>query len=234
MRRYEIGPLAQHAGPSGVSRDMRLKLSAFRLGGPAVAFVAATLGSAALAAPAAATCRAPSGASAVHRSATVVVYRRARTPRSGNYWGCLRSSGRRTALPGFRTGRLVSSFRSAGRHLAFFVRELDGRYMTGTLGVRVFDLRAGKARRGVALDISSGDPQPLRFTSLVVTATGAAAWRETGRGDRIAARDLRGRRRVLASGRQGSIRDLVLRRGAIAQWRNDGELQRRRINRLGR
>lgn len=185
----------------------------------------------------AASCRAPSGASAVHRGATVVVYRRARTPTTASYWGCLRSSGRRTALPGSRSNtnrRTLSSFRSAGRHLAFFVEEADGRFMTATIGVRVFDLRARKAVRGIALDNSRSGPDRLRLRSLILTATGAAAWREVGRVDRVAARDLRGRRVVLASGPSGSIRDLVLVRGAMAQWRHDGKLQRRRINRLGR
>lgn len=196
---------------------------------------AATTGLGATAAADRGGCRAPEGASAVHRSQTVVVYGRARTPTTATYWGCLRSNGRRTMLPGSHTGRrALSSFRSAGRHLAFFVEEIDGRSMTGAVGVRVFDLGAGKAERGIALDISPGTPDRVRLRSLVLTARGTAAWREVGRVDRVAARDLRGRRRILDTGPRGSIRDLVLRRGAIARWRSDGKIRRRRINQLGR
>jgi hypothetical protein len=43
-----------------------------------------------------------------------------------------------------------------------------------------------------------------------------------------------GRHVVLASGPAGSIRDLVLIGDSTARWRNDGVLQSRRLDRLGR
>lgn len=224
---------APAAGP-GLRPRSDWPWSASRLTMAAVATAIAAGVAATPTAAAGSSCRAPEGASAVHRSKTVVVYRRARTPRSASYWACLRSSGRRTVLPGSRTGRTLSSFRSAGRYLAFFVEEIDARSMTGTVGVRVFDTRAGRAVRGIALFISPSDPDRTRLRNLILTARGTAAWREVGRVDRIAARDLRGRRRILDSGPRGSIGDLALRRGAVAQWRNGGEVKRRDINRLGR
>ncbi|HEX4345209.1 MAG TPA: hypothetical protein VHZ31_06565 [Solirubrobacteraceae bacterium] len=168
----------------------------------------------------------------VHRSASAIVYRRARTP---SYSGCLRSSGERTALPGSSSQRTLSSFRSAGRFLAFLADEQNLHDQTASVAVRVFDLRARKADRGVVLDSSPPTgPGRLRLSSLIVTATGAAAWRQTGREDRIGARDIDGRHVVLASGPAGSIRDLVLLGGTTARWRNGGVVQSRRLDRLGR
>jgi hypothetical protein len=199
-----------------------------------VAMVCATIAVVAPATKAASSlsCRAPAGAVAVHTGATVIVYRRARTPTTTSYWGCLRATGRRTDLPGASRQRAIASFRSAGRFLAFFVTEADFHSMTGTVGVRVFDLRAGKPIKGIALPTTSRLPQ-RRLHDLVLTATGTAAWRETGAEDQIAARDLHGRRRVLASGPPGSITDLVLMHGTTVQWRDPGGLRRRRIDRLG-
>jgi hypothetical protein len=175
----------------------------------------------------------------VHRSATAVVYQRRRANSTWNNWGCLRSRGRLVTLPGSRTSanqRLLSSFRSAGRYLAFFVEEIVGHDMRGTVGVRVFDLRRGQAVGGIAREItpSLSYPDRLRMRSLILTATGTAAWRETGHVDRIAALDLHSKRRVLDSGAPGSLRDLVLVGGKIAQWRSSGELRHRRIDQLGR
>jgi hypothetical protein len=142
------------------------------------------------------------------------------------------------ALPGSRTStnqRNLSSFRSAGRYLAFFVEEIVGHDMRGTMGVSVYDLRRRQLVRYTSREILSIDsPDRLRLSGLVLTATGTAAWRETGRVDRIAALDLHSKRRVLGSGAPGSLRELVLVRGAIAQWRNNGELRHRRIDQLGR
>lgn len=185
---------------------------------------------------AAASCRAPEGATAVYRNGTVVVYRRARAQTSASYWGCLRSTGRRTVLPGASSSRALSSFRGAGRYLGFVIENVDARSMTGRVGVRVFDLRAGRALSGVSLDVSPlpSAPDRLRFSRLVLTATGIAAWRESGRTDRIAARDAHGRRRVLATGPPGSLTSLTLARGITAQWRDAGQVRRRRIDRLGR
>lgn len=110
-----------------------------------VALVAATWAVGATATPAAAaSCRAPSGATALYRGTYAVVYRRVRPSVQGtaSYWGCLRSSGRRTTLPGSSAQRTLSSFRSAGRFLAFVAYEDNLRYMTANVAIRVFDLRA--------------------------------------------------------------------------------------------
>jgi hypothetical protein len=186
----------------------------------------------------AATCRAPEGASVVDRSATALVYRRQRAHSTANNWACLRSSGRRMALPGSRTStnqRNLSSFHSAGRYLAFFVEEIVGHDMRGSMGVSVYDLRRRRLVGYTSREILSIDnPDRLRLRSLILTATGTAAWRETGRVDRIAALDLHSKRRVLDSGAPGSLRELVLVRGTTAQWRSNGELRHRRIDQLGR
>jgi hypothetical protein len=186
----------------------------------------------------AAICRAPEGASVLYRSRTAVVYQRQRAHSTWNNWACLRSSGRRMALPGSRTStnqRNLSSFRSAGRYLAFFVEEIVGHDMLGSMGVSVYDLRRRKQVRSTSREILSIDsPDRLRLRGLVLTATGTAAWRETGRADRIAALDLHSKRRVLDSGAPGSLRELVLVRGTIARWRNNGALRHRRIDQLGR
>jgi hypothetical protein len=206
-----------------------------------VAAVVASATAAGAAAPdaRAATCRAPEGASVVYRSATAVVYQRRRASTTSTNWACLRSSGRRMALPGSRTStnqRNLSSFRSAGRYLAFFVEEIFGHDMRGSIGVSVYDLRRRKLVRHAWREILSvDDPDRLRMRSLVLTATGTAAWRETGGVvDRIAALDLHSKRRMLDSGAPGSLRELVLVRGTLAQWRNNGELRHRRIDQLGR
>jgi len=198
--------------------------------------VAATCAVGASPAPAA-SCRAPDGATAMHRSASAIVYRRTRPSFQGtaNYWACLRASGRRTTLPGSTAQHRPSSFRSAGRFLAFVVEENNFHNGTASIGIRVFDLRAGKPVRGIVLPSSPpDDPDRMRFSNLILTATGAAAWRQTGRIDRIGARDVRGNHVVLASGPRGSIRDLVLIDGTTARWRNGGGLQSRRLDRLGR
>jgi hypothetical protein len=186
----------------------------------------------------AATCRAPEGASVLYRSATAVVYQRRRASTTRNDWACLRSSGRRMALPGSRTStnqRNLSSFRSAGRYLAFFVEEIVGHDMRGSMGVSVYNLRRRQLVRYTSREILSIDsPDRLRMRSLILTATGTAAWRETGRVDRVAALDLHSKRRVLDSGAPGSLRELILVRGTIAQWRSSGELRHRRIDQLGR
>ena len=154
----------------------------------------------------AASCRAPSGATVVHRSATAVVYRRARTQSTASYWGCLRASGQRTALPGSRSQRTLSSFRSIGRFLAFFADEQNFHDQTARIAVRVVDLRARTAVRGVVLPSArESDPRRLRVSSLILTATGAAAWRQAARSDRIAARDVHDKHVVLASGPSGSL-----------------------------
>lgn len=205
------------------------------------------------AAGATARCRAPARATVAHRSSTVIVHRRVTRSADGSttrHWGCLRATGRRTTLT---TGaerrfsgrsRSISSFRSNGRHVAFVVDESDARYMTATTGIRVFDLRAGRPRRGIALDVpgpGSAVADPLRLRGLILTAWGTAAWRERGRRraadparDRIAARDLQGRRRVLQTARLGRISGLRLVGGTTAEWRNGSALHRRRIDRLGR
>jgi hypothetical protein len=171
----------------------------------------------------------------VHRGATAVVYRRARTQSTASYWGCLRSSEQRTALPGSSSQRTLSSFRSAGRFLAFFADEQNFHDQTARVAVRAFDLRTRTAVRGVVLPSApDSDPRRLRVSSLILTATGAAAWRQSARSDRIAARDVNGKHVVLASGPSGSLRELVLIRGTTAQWRNNGQLQSRRLDRLGR
>jgi hypothetical protein len=213
---------------------------AARLAGPAVIAAAAAAAAGATAPSAtAATCRSPAGASVLHRSATAIVYQRRRANSTWNNWGCLRSSGRLTTLPGTRTStnqQRLSSFRSAGRYLAFFLEEIVGHDMRGTIGVSVFDLRRRRSVGRLALDITPtlSDPDRRRMRSLILTATGTAAWRETGRVDRVAALDLHSNRRVLDSGPPGSLRDLVLVRGNIAQWRDNGALRRRRIDQLGR
>ncbi|MEJ7798519.1 MAG: hypothetical protein WKF42_08475 [Solirubrobacteraceae bacterium] len=187
------------------------------------------------------TCRAPAGATAVHRSANAVVYRRQRTATTAGYSACRRAGGRRTVLPGASGSRTLSAFRSAGRYLAFIVDEVNAHDMTAAVGVRVFDLRAGRARRGIALATSPAQPDSLRFRSLVLTAKGTAAWRETGSGqrastpiDRIAARDVSGRRRILRTAPFKTISRLELVGGATARWRVGDQLQRRRIDTLGR
>jgi hypothetical protein len=198
----------------------------------ALAAVATTaVGVPATAATTSSSCRAPAGAVAVHTGATAIVYRSARTPSTTSYEACLRATGRRTDLPGAGRQRVIASFRSAGRFLAFFVTESDFHSMTGTVGVRVFDLRAGKPVKGIALSTTSREP-PRQLHDLVLTAAGTAAWRETGSEDQVAARDLQGRRRVLASGPSGSISDLVLTHGTTVQWRDPSGLHRRRIDRL--
>jgi hypothetical protein len=186
----------------------------------------------------AASCRAPAGATPVYRGASALVYRRARPSFQGNtagYWGCLRSSGERTTLPSSTAQRVLSSFRGAGRFLAFVAYDENFHNQTAAVAVLVFDLRARKPARGIVLPSSpAGEPDRLRLSRLILTATGAAAWRQTGLVDRIGARDVHGRHVVLASGPRGSIRDLVLIGGRTAQWRSGGELQRRRLDRLGR
>lgn len=77
-------------------------------------------------------------------------------------------------------------------------------------------------------------PDRLRLSRLILTATGAAAWRQTGRIDRIGARDVHGKHVVLASGPRGSITDLVLIGGTTARWRNGSTVEHRRLDRLGR
>jgi hypothetical protein len=166
------------------------------------------------------------------------VYRRARPSFQGNtagYWACLSSSGERTTLPSSTAQRVLSSFRSAGRFLAFVAYDENFHNQTAEVAVLVFDLRAREPARGIVLASSpAGEPDRLRLSRLILTATGAAAWRQTGLADRIGARDVHGRHVVLASGPRGSIRDLVLIGGRTAQWRGGGELQRRRLDRLGR
>jgi hypothetical protein len=199
---------------------------------------AAAAGATAAGAPAA-TCRAPERVAIVYRSVTAVVYQRRRANTTWNNWACLRSSGRRMALPGSRTStnqRNLSSFRSAGRYLAFFVEEIVAHDMRGSMGVSVYDLRRRQqlVRYTSREILSINNPDRLRLRGLVLTATGTAAWRETGRVDRIAALDLHSRRRVLDSGVPDSLHELVLVRGTIAQWRSNGRLRHRRIDQLGR
>ena len=180
-------------------------------------------------------CRSPEGSSVVARSSTQLVYRRARNPRIASFWACLRSTGQRTTLPGSDPQRALSSFRGAGRFLAFFTDENNFHDGTATVGVRIFDLRARTPVAGIMLDVPDADaPARLRLHSLILTATGTFAWRETGSFDRIGARDLHGRHRVLASGASGSISALVLIRGKTAQWLYNGQVQRRRLDQLGR
>jgi hypothetical protein len=213
---------------------MSLRLLSLVVSAAAVVIMAGALATSSAVA-AAGACRAPVGASVVHRSSTAVVYRRARNPRIASFWTCLLSTGRRTTLPGSEPQRALSSFRSAGRFLAFFAAEDNFHDGTATVGVRIFDLRARKPFAGITLDVPDADaPARLRLHSLILTATGTAAWRESGPFDRIGARDLHGKHRVLASGVSGSISDLVLAHGEIAKWRYDGKVQRRRLDRLGR
>jgi hypothetical protein len=99
----------------------------------------------------------------------------------------------------------------------------------------VFDLLARKPLRGIVLNsFPRSHPDRLRVSRLILTATGTAAWHQTGRLDRIAARDLHGKHVVLASGPRRSLSDLVLLRGTTAQWRNGSKVERRRLDQLGR
>jgi hypothetical protein len=212
---------------------MMLRLLLLAVGAATIVIVAGVLGMPSAVASAGG-CRAPSGASVVHRSSTAVVYRRARNARIASFWACLRSTGQRTALPGSEPQRALSSFRSAGRFLAFFDDETNFHNGTAAVGVRIYDLRARKRVAGITLDVPVADaPARLRLHSLILTATGTAAWRESGPFDRIGARDLHGKHRLLASGRSGSISDLVLVRGKIARWLYDGKVQRRRLDQFG-
>ncbi len=78
---------------------------------------------------------------------------------------------------------------------------------------------------GIVLATAAGQPDALRFRSLILTSTGAAAWRETGRSqqasgavDRIAARDVTGKRRILHTAPYKTISSLKLLRCKIALW----------------
>ncbi len=173
----------------------------------------------------------------MHRGTSAIVYQRARPSFQGtaSYWGCLRSSGRRTTLPGSSAQRTLTSFRSAGRFLAFVAYEENFHNQSASVGIRVFDLRARKPLRGIVLNsFPRPHPDRLRLSRLILTAIGTAAWRQTGRVDRIGARDVHGKHVVLASGPGGSLSDLVLLRGTTAQWRNGSKVERRRLDRLGR
>jgi hypothetical protein len=129
----------------------------------------------------------------------------------------------------------LSKFAAAGHHLAYVI-ELDVFHdMDGRLGVTVLDLHPRAPARGFMSGLFVLDnPTKLRLHSLVLTATGVAAWRETGVRDRIGALDLRGHRQVLDTGPSGTLTDLVLVRGRTAQWRHGGSLRRVRLDTLGR
>jgi hypothetical protein len=214
---------------------------AARLGIALVIVTLVAIGGLAATARAGERCRLPEDSNVVHRSATAIVYRRQRTATSASYEACLRSSGRRTDLPDAGTSRALSSFRSAGRYMAFIVDEAVPHDMTASVAIRVVDLRAGAPRRGIVLATAAGQPDALRFRSLILTSTGAAAWRETGRSqqasrpvDRIAARDVTGERRILHTAPYKTISSLKLLRGKIAEWSAGKRTYRRRIDTLGR
>jgi hypothetical protein len=74
-----------------------------------------------------------------------------------------------------------------------------------------------------------------------LTSKGTAAWRETGRSqqasvpvDRIAARDISGKRRVLDTAPDKSISRLKLVLGKIVEWIIGGRTERHRLDTLGR
>jgi hypothetical protein len=140
-------------------------------------------------------CTTPRGAAVTRADRYTVLYRRILRSTDGErvfYWGCLRSSGKRTRLTE-ATGKIDdapisnSRFRSSRRFVAYVQTRAD-HYGSAQLYVHAFDLRSGRHASGVP---ASGIPvggwmlrldgtHTFGIADLAVSDAGGLAWRAVG------------------------------------------------------
>ena len=190
----------------------------------------------ALAAPAAASCPVPDGATHVARGSKAVAYV-VRHGDSGWLYGCLRSVGERVKVEAVYTdidANHVHTVRVAGRFVAY-VDVFESHYFTEETSIESFDIREREPRWRSEVAESDGDAGDVAVVKrLLLAKNGAFAYFARRRYEdgteppapwvrQLRARDRPGDTDRLLDSGEGIDRESIALSGRTLTWLNDGE-----------